>query len=167
MCWIGQHMCICMYIHTHTYDGMNFSLRMQHDILFLMRNGVFGVQKLLVSLHLVMNELLETSASCKDHSCSAGPQIHYSYGTRIFITMFTRAYHWIPSWARSVHSTHTHAYPMFHDPLYNPFLLASNINFKCLSHEYMSTICHLYITFINLITLIWSVVYKACIHLFQ
>jgi hypothetical protein len=76
---------------------MNFSLRMQHDMLFLMRNGVFGVQKLIVSLHLVMTELYETSASCKAQSCSVGAEIHYSYGTRIFITMFTRAYQWIPS----------------------------------------------------------------------
>lgn len=61
----------------------------------------------------------------------------------------------------------THKYPMFHDPLYDSFLMASNINFECLSHDYMSTICHLYITFINLITLIWSVLYKACTHLYS
>lgn len=97
MCWIGWQMCTCMYTNTHMHDGMNFILRIQHDILFLMRNGVFGVQKLIVCLDLVMTELHETSASYKAHSCSAGPEIHYFYGTGIFITMFTRSYHWIPS----------------------------------------------------------------------
>ena len=59
-------------------------------------------------------------------------------------------------WARSVHLMHMYAYPMFYDPLYDRFLLSSNINFECLSHDYMSTICHLYITFINLVSNIQS-----------
>jgi len=129
-------------------------------VLFLMGNGVFGVQKLIVSFHLVMTELHETSASCKAHSCSVVEEEYLLLCLQESTTGFSLS-------ARSVHSMHTHTYPMFHDPLYAPFLLASNINSECLSHDYMSTICHIYITFINLITLIWSVVYKACTHLYS
>jgi hypothetical protein len=39
---------------------------------------------------------------------------------------------------------------LFHDLLYNPFLLAPNINYECLSHDNMNTICHIYFTPINL-----------------
>jgi hypothetical protein len=54
---------------------------MHNDILFLMTNDVSGVQKLIMSLHLLITELHGISVSLEAHSYSAGPEIHYFYGT--------------------------------------------------------------------------------------
>jgi hypothetical protein len=51
--------------------------------------------------------------------------LHAFYGTRRFITVFTRAIHWSLSWARSIHSIAPHSYsPTSWSSLMVCFLLA-------------------------------------------
>jgi hypothetical protein len=52
--------------------------------------------------------LTELSPSWEAANCAATQELPAFYGTRRFITMFTRAFHWSLSWARSTQLTPSH-----------------------------------------------------------
>jgi hypothetical protein len=51
---------------------------------------------------------MELSPSSEVNSCTATREFPTSYGTRKFITMFTRALNWSLSWGRSIQSIPRH-----------------------------------------------------------
>jgi hypothetical protein len=61
--------------------------------------------QLILFLMILTHSLMELSSSWEVANCAATQAF---YGTRRFITVFTRALHWSISWARSIQSIPSH-----------------------------------------------------------
>jgi hypothetical protein len=68
---------------------------------------------------------MEQSPSWGANSHSAGEDNSAFFGTRRFITMFTRACHWSLSLARSIQSTRYHCFPQIHSNIIFPSMSTS------------------------------------------
>jgi hypothetical protein len=61
----------------------------------------FALRRILTFIYCRSHSVV-WSLSWKVFSCSAGQGIPHFYGTQRFITMFTKACHWLPLWAQCI-----------------------------------------------------------------
>jgi hypothetical protein len=57
----------------------------------------------------MITNFMELSPSWEAANCATTQELPAFYGTRRFITVFTRALHWFLSWARSIQSIQSHS----------------------------------------------------------